>query len=398
MRRRQETIPAELKDRYYFIDYLRLHRFGKQAGIWKKNRNMLVKEHEYNEDANITARKGYKSYIQRCMKSILDTMYSDFTVIKPRNRFAYEIGKRANNRYQDLIESPEDSEEKIKFIIQRYLLSGEYSDLIIPYRDAVAESRFLSFKNNESGIVITLDPIRSFGYLAIRDLEKVREIQTKIIEVASDKDKLLVSMLKTGLEKARLLPDNSNVRMLDDYGRPTERYGIIKSSNIISGGYNGTELTYLIAFDTGREQSSFPNQFIPVRGEIPTGEEATSLMSPTGTLLERIIEYANTNFRETAGVNSESIFRLSRAAIVREFTNNNDLHSATEVRRIEPTSEILSRISSDHSEETCDECDEPQEDCECCSECGSADCQCEIYSYNYNEDFNEVEELDDEVA
>jgi len=394
MRRRMEPIPTELRDRYYFIDYLRLHRFGKQAGIWKKNRNMLVKEHEYNTDDNITARKGYKSYIQRCMKSILDTMYSDFTVMKPRNRFAYEIGKRATNtRHQDIIELSGDSEEKIKFIIQRYLQTGEYSDLVIPYRDAVAESKFLSFKNNEAGLVVTLDNARSFGYLAIRDLEKVREIQTKMIEAAEDKDKLLGSMLKSGLEKARILPDGSSVQMLDDHGRPTERYGTIRTSNLRTG-YNGTELLYSVTSESGGDQNYYPNQFIPVRGERPEAGSQATLTAPSGTLLERIIEYANDNFGQTVGVNSESIFRLSRAAIAREFTNNSDMHSATETRRIEPTSEILSRIHSEHGEELCEECGQETENCHCCGECGCEECQCD----DYNDYDDETEEWDDEVA
>lgn len=395
MRRGLETIPAELKDRYYFIDYLRLHRFGKQAGIWKKNRNMLVKEHEYNSDANITARKGYKSYIQRCMKSILDTMYSDFLVMKPRNRFAYEIGKRASSRHQDPIKLSGDSEDKIRFIIQRYLQSGEYSALVTEYRDAVSASRFLSFKNNECGIIITLDHARSFGYLAIRDLERVREAQTKMIEAAEDKDLLLVNMLKTGIEKARLLADGTNVQLLDDYGRPVARYGTVVSSNIRNHGNNGTEITYRIArTDSSGEQNYYSNQFIPMREPLPEAGNEVVTTGAVGTLLERIIEYANANFAETSGVNSESIFRLSRAAIVREFTNNNDLHSATEARRIEPDSETLGRIISDHSEETCGECGEHEEDCDCCSECGYTDCQCEEYQ-NYDD---EVEEYIDEVA
>ena len=173
------TLPSDLKDRYFFIDYLRLHRFGKENGIWKKNRNMLVKEHEYNSDRSIVARKGYKSYIQRCMKSILDWMFEGFVVSKPRNRFAYEVGRR-NQRHSVL--DVTDKEDKIKYVIQRHLMDKSYEELMAAYALAVQTSPMISFRNQQAGLRVTLDEQRSLGYRNIKTLELIKGYQDQMLE------------------------------------------------------------------------------------------------------------------------------------------------------------------------------------------------------------------------
>lgn len=382
-RPRSEPFPKELRDKYYFLDYLRLHRFGKQKGIWKKNRNMLVKEHEYSDDSTIRARKGYKSYIQRCMKSILDSMYQDFTIIKPRNRFSYEIGKRTTGQH-DIINVSQENEEKIKFIIQRYLMNGEYEDLVTRYRNLVSECPMLSFKNQEAGIIIMLDNDRSFGYQAVKALEGIRICQDAMITAANDKDAILKDLINSGLEKCRTLLPGTRIQLLGNDGTPQQTFGRVDRFRVGTNSTRGSDNTVEITWDDGERDQMYINQVVVIRDpsaiQAPVPGAAPASRTP---LMDRVLEYARNNFNNSSGINSDAIFRLARAAVIRELVNENNMHAATELRRLEPNSEILNSIGATHEaapdyddEDECPECGYPEDDCHCCGNCGTYPCCC----------------------
>lgn len=349
MRRRvinSAPLPKELRDRYFFIDYLRLHRFGKRNGIWKKNRNMLVKDHEYSDDAPTKARKGYESYIQRCLKSILDNMYSDFPVIKPRRAFSYEIGSRENRLSSILnITNENSSEEKIKFIIERYLNNGEYADIVLPYRDIVQNSSLLSFKNNETGIKITLDKQRSLGYEAIKDLVRVRSLQDQMIAIVNNKDKMLIALLAEGMDKARSLPKGTRVMILNENGTPSQVYGNILTHNVTMR-QTGSDTRIEIAMETEgrRNETQYPNRIRIIRGneeDTPITDNALN----SGGLTERVLQYCLENLSDSRNLDANIIFTLAKSAIIRELGREGDMESATILRRLDPDQSTLDRIN-----------------------------------------------------
>lgn len=392
------TAKQEIKDRYYFIDYLRLHEFGKGEGIWTKNRNMLVKEHEHTPNLNLRARKGYKSYIQRCVKSILEWLFPEFTIIKPRNVFGYEIGKKNDNRQGNEVLQFDDAEDRIKMIVQRNLANRSFNDDIQSYARAVNDTQNVSFKNRYSGLKITLDEKKSKGYPVIKSLLPIRKEQEKLIEKA-DFDTLFKKTFIDGLRNTMLLKKGQKVRIAAN-GRfdNTSALGTIEDVKLLQGN-NGEslELRYEVQTVNGL-LTLHSRQLKPI-----TQEEAEELGDTSASIIseyvERIIRYANENFRNASGVSTSSVFNLSREAIAREIVNSGDVSTAAEVRRINPDSQMLNRISisqdilsedemyEEEDESECYECGEYESECICCLDCGSYPCNC------YPED--EASEWDD---
>lgn len=379
-------LPSDLKDRYFFIDYLRLHRFGKQNGIWKKNRNMLVKEHEYNRDSSIIARKGYKSYIQRCMKSILDWMFEGFAISKPRNRFAYEIGRR-HNRVSILDTS--QAEDKVKYIIQRHLVDGSNQELVSAYAAAVQSSPMITFRNQQSGLRIDLDTERSLAYGNIKILQEIRGHQEKMIEVF-DSGEVYKKLIIEGLIKTVKIPVGTVIQEIGD-----QRIGTITDCTLSTAG-RGTEIKYRVDFtdgDSGYRMREHFTVMSPAQIQITEGEDAIEVQPQVTIIpnLDRVIAYAETNFADATGINADAIFRLCRSAVVRELTSEGNAVAAVNLRGLEPTSQILSQLSGthdieseedydeddDHDEETCYECEETVDNCCCCIDCGMYSCECE---------------------
>lgn len=343
MARNRRTISNELKDRYFHIDYLRLHRYGKSNEIWKKNRNMLVKEHEYSDDPSVVSRKGYQSYIQRCLKSILEDMYPDFEKVKPRRVFGYELGEK-NDQNKDLLDL-RLAEDRIKLLISRYLQTGDNSEAILRYRDAVLTASRVSFKNKEAGLKIVLDDQRSFGYQAVKELKEIREKQDVLLEIADDTDSIMKSMMVQGIARTWKMPVGTRVQRVGRNG-PENIFGTIaRLENQVS--YGSPCFCYEVQWDNMTGQRTVRvnlENLIPVFGDqesVPEVEENS--VSP---LLDRIIDHANVNFggRGSQGLDRNVIFNLARGAIVREILSDGDVHTAGIVRQIEATPETLARI------------------------------------------------------
>lgn len=334
------AIPSELKDKYFYIDYLRLHRYGKSNRIWVKNRTMLSREDQYNENPTVVTRKGYKSYVQRCLKSILDSMYPGFDIIKPRDLFGYEIGSK-NDENKDLLDFSQ-SEDKIKLILGNFLQNGDNSEAVLNYRDAVIGSNRISFKNKESGLRMTLDENRSYGYQAVQEIVSIRDTQDRLLSLAQDPKMILNSLLVQGLNKAREGKAGERVQEISS-GEATGRTGTIHSaSRSTRNGHDS--LVYEIEWDTNAGQGNSN-----VRSENMSFLFGADQIAPPdlghSQFLERIINYANENFATSGGVGTETIFNLSRGAIVRELIDNGDVESARIAGQIEALTPTLERIT-----------------------------------------------------
>jgi len=326
----------EVKDRYFFIDYLRLHRFGRQNQIWKKNRNMLVREHEYSNSHEIRSRKGYQSYIQRVVKSILDWTYPDWEVFKPRNKFGYEIGRK-NDSYRGMLDLSLQ-EDKVKYLIQRNLMNNDYEGIVEEYKNLINDIPNITLKNREAGLIISLDQERSLGYQTVKNVQKIKEIHDRMANLVDEQ--FYIKMLAQGLEKAQKLEAGTLVTVMD---RPNEIGTIVEVKT--EDGYRGTAYTYMVNITSLGIRNYCVGDITIVRGD---GIIPVMPLPGRSIVVQRVIDYANDNFGTSVGVNSEAIFSLSRAAIVRELLAENNMELASELRRVEATSDILNEISVGH--------------------------------------------------
>jgi len=342
-------LPKELRDKFYFIDYLRLHKFGKDQGIWSKNRNMLVKEDEYSNDFSIVARKGYKSYIQRCMHSILTHLFPNFDIIKPRSFFGYEIGKKYDR--EDNCLDLQNDEDKIKYILSRYLTSGTFEDIVSRYKRIIDQNPNLKYKNRDAGIKISLDPDRSMAYQVVKDLVKIKELQTEMIQIVENKEALIKEITKAFLHNARILPKGTKVKVAS-----TNREGTIEAASVQR--VDTQPRYYLVRMSNGNEESYHREQLVVLEGN-----EQARPIDPIRDAIAMIIEYANQNFRETMGVNKSTIFNLSRSAILRNPQNGLSSYILAEIRGYQPDAEILDQIipPSDESSDEENDADDFEE-------------------------------------
>lgn len=346
---RKKTVPNDIKDKYFFIDYLRLHSFGKQNKIWSKNRNMLVKADEYGPEKS---RKGYKSYIQRCTKSILDWLFPGFMILKPRNVFGYEIGKR---NYRD----PEsfnfqDKESVISYIVSRNMIDNSFQNIVGEYKTCVDVDPNIQFKNNYSGLKITFDPYRSMAYPTIKNLIKVKEAQEAMVNIAQDKAFLIKEILCAGLKKAIILEPGIRVMYRG------EEY-IVKSHESQeysrSNGVSGTAQYYNLE----RVRDGAKQEYVEKRSLKVVSMDVPQIQNPVDAFVDRVILYANENLVNSQGVDKGTIFNLARSALIRsELANGTiDPELAVTIRHYYPDSRTLDRIelpeTEDFGEEDFDE-------------------------------------------
>jgi hypothetical protein len=79
------------RDKYFFLEYLRAHKFAKDHSYIKRDKRMLDKETA--DDPRV----GYKAICQRLMREILVKMFPLYTIAKPRNNFGFRL--RMFNQY-----------------------------------------------------------------------------------------------------------------------------------------------------------------------------------------------------------------------------------------------------------------------------------------------------------
>lgn len=73
------------KSKYFFLDYLRTHKFVKDRGYIKKDKRML--DPELDEDPRL----GYVAVCQRLFKDFLEKRFKLYNVTKPRGLFGYQL-------------------------------------------------------------------------------------------------------------------------------------------------------------------------------------------------------------------------------------------------------------------------------------------------------------------
>ena len=61
------VMDKNIKRAFYFLDYLRMHSYGRKEKVFKKNRYMM------DPDTAHCAKKGYRAYIQRMFRDLVDS-------------------------------------------------------------------------------------------------------------------------------------------------------------------------------------------------------------------------------------------------------------------------------------------------------------------------------------
>jgi hypothetical protein len=185
---------SNVKQIYFTLDYLRLHRLGRKLKLFNKNRQML--DPTSAEDV----KKGYKAYIHRMYHTFLKHDFNYVTVVKPRNEFGYNFGPTDNqlNSHEylhfNIFKKPENL---LLYAYRRYFLYKENEDLIQNYTSSFVDNKYVKPRTKGMFYTVRLDPVKSGGYEAMRELYKTRDAQLKIIEKFNDEKIFEESMQKS---------------------------------------------------------------------------------------------------------------------------------------------------------------------------------------------------------
>jgi hypothetical protein len=185
---------SNVKQIYFTLDYLRLHRLGRKLKLFNKNRQML--DPTSAEDV----KKGYKAYIHRMYHTFLKHDFNYVTVVKPRNEFGYNFGPTDNqlNSHEylhfNIFKKPENL---LLYAYRRYFFYKENEDLIQNYTSSFVDNKYVKPRTKGMFYTVRLDPVKSGGYEAMRELYKTRDAQLKIIEKFNDEKIFEESMQKS---------------------------------------------------------------------------------------------------------------------------------------------------------------------------------------------------------
>jgi len=195
----------------YYIDYLRLHRYGKQNKVFRKNRSML--NDEYSKDN----KKGYKAYIQRIFRDILlyeigDVIDANSDVQKPRNFFGYHIGPK--NIEETVILHLDRKMHRFAQIIRMNAYMGTDADLIGEYRDKILEG---NIESHYSGICLrlSLKYEKKFGaWHKLKQIKQIIEIRRALLNRYENNDDLFIKqMIQKTIQKVAIIPDGTLVKI-----------------------------------------------------------------------------------------------------------------------------------------------------------------------------------------
>jgi hypothetical protein len=171
----------KIKRAFFYLDYLRLHNFGRKNKIFNKNRYML--NHLNSNDS----KKGYKAYIQRVFRDLIgDSAYRAFgkgimLIKKPRDVFGYNVDDTKvyesyggpDQRYVPIFDG--DPLEKARYAYKKTLLSGTFAE---EFREMANIINNTSTLQQASGLAfkIRLDNKKSKGWETLKSVERIFEI------------------------------------------------------------------------------------------------------------------------------------------------------------------------------------------------------------------------------
>lgn len=202
---------SNVKQIYFTLDYLRLHRLGRKLKLFNKNRQMI--DPTSAEDV----KKGYKAYIHRMYHTFLKKDFNYITVVKPRNEFGYNFGPTDNqlNSHEylhfNIFKKPENL---LLYAYRRYFLYKENEDLVQNYVRTFADNKYVKPRTKGMFYTVRLDPVKSGGYEAMRELYKTRDAHLKIIEKFNDEtifEECMQKSIAAILNKIRKVKVNQTV-------------------------------------------------------------------------------------------------------------------------------------------------------------------------------------------
>lgn len=174
---------SDLKQIYFTLDYLRLHKLGRKLKLFNKNRQMI------DSSAPDDPKKGYKAYIHRMYHTFLKKDFNYVTVVKPRNEFGYNFGpteNQLNNSEFTRLNILKNPENALLYAFRRYFLYKDHEDLVQSYIQSYAENKYVKPRTKGMFYTVRLNPLKSGGFDAMKELYKVRDAHLKILDNYSD--------------------------------------------------------------------------------------------------------------------------------------------------------------------------------------------------------------------
>ena len=190
------TLQQKIKQTYFYMDYLRMHANGRELQLFKKNRHML--EPELADDP----KKGYKAFVQRIFKTLLDNEFASYLpIVKPRNSFGYNVGPREEelngsgpqaSPYR-AIDVMNGDYEKLLYIYRRNLLYGEFQSQINNYLTALQNAECIQPRGRKFFFKIRLDEEKSKGWETIQAVRAIKQAHKEMIDAIDPIESLKLS-------------------------------------------------------------------------------------------------------------------------------------------------------------------------------------------------------------
>jgi len=302
------------RDKYFYIDYIRLHKYGIEKKIWKRNKNMIQSSAEY--DPSTKSRQGYQSYIQRALKPIIEYIYPDFLVFKPRSTFGYEIGEKNSLKFNTL----KTTEEKISFIISRYFLYHLYANEVNEYCGKIKNSKIIDSKNNYRGLIVNLNRDKPDGFLAVKELEEIREKQEEILKLFDNPDKLIQDMAGYFLNKARK-PTSEDIFFVMEETTNSGYFGLFKDEEQNSQ----NDLFYYLYLINSAGDITENIKRISI-GFIDYNKRYNKeiIDNKKAERIKEIIKYCKDNFKD-ARLDIDSKIKLAKSALIKSMEDKDKI-------------------------------------------------------------------------
>lgn len=204
---------------YFTLDYLRLHKLGRTLKLFSKNRQML--DHNSAGDT----KKGYKAYIHRMYHTFLKKDFDYITVIKPRNEFGYNFGltdAQLNSNSFLSFNMFENTEKLLLYMFRRFLIYGDYKDKVNNYIRAFENNKFVKPRTKKIFYTVRLDPEKSCGYEAMKELYKVRDAHFDLLNEFKNEKEAIEQCIKSSLvaifNKLRKVKQGQEVFLFNNQG------------------------------------------------------------------------------------------------------------------------------------------------------------------------------------
>lgn len=301
-----ETLQDRLKQAYYYLDYLRLHRLGRKLKLFPKNRQMM------DPTCADDPKKGYKSYIHRMYQTFIQHDFKYLTDVKPRNTFGYYFGINDNKidqygsheyKYINMFSSPENM---LAYLFRRNMLYKENSQLINAYLNAYQGNKYVRPRTMSMFYTVTFGEIKPGAYDALKEMYKIRDAHFKILESfnAEESIKNSICSVLSGIQK---VSNRQKFYVYNGHGMPdTTREHTVSSVNVqtASNGFvTGVEITSNVGRNRYRRE-----QIIPILDGISVLEE----IKFSKETVDEFIQYLLGQVRTAQNLDLYQIYTFSR--------------------------------------------------------------------------------------